>query len=114
MAPQVAAPALPYVPNVQERLSSGAKQWCSAECPRWCCHPGLAAVLIRSISQEQQEEQDTGEGELLLHLLECMGDSQLCLSDFLWDLSVFSQVPVRFWEIAAFPVGSSISCWGFS
>lgn len=69
----MAAPAPPYVPNVQERLSSGAKPRCSAECPSWCCHPGLASLLISSISQEQQEEQDTGKREMLLHLLECVG-----------------------------------------
>lgn len=50
-----------------------------------------------------------GERELLVHLLECMRDSRLCLSDSLWGLSVKSQAAVRFGATAAFSAGSSVS-----
>lgn len=97
----------PYDPNAQEVLERSPSAVL-----------GVPARLLRigSISGNSRKSRTRGERNtaILLRLLGRGGDSQLRLSNILWGLSVFSQVPVGFWATAAFSVGSSIPGWGFS
>lgn len=97
----------PYDPNAQEMLERS---------PSTVLGVPARLLWIGSVSGNSRKSRTRGERNTatLLRLLEHVGDSQLRLSNTLWGLSVFSQVPVRFSATAAFSVGSSIPGWGFS